>query len=92
MNPTTAIPSTTTTEPTTIPAIAPDDGPEDLVCSIPADDDEGPSTTVDDEEADSVVVSAVVRLEVSVSVGDRLVVVVSDVDVVTALGSVMLNL
>ena len=45
-----------------------------------------------DEEAVSDVVSAVVWLDVSVPVGDRLVVVVSDADVVEALGSVMLNL
>jgi hypothetical protein len=47
---------------------------------------------VDDDEADSEVVSAVAWLDVSVTVGDRLVVVASDVDVVKAFGSVMLNL
>lgn len=72
--------------------MAPDDGPEDSVDSIPADDDVGSSTPVDDEKADSEVVPTVVWLVVSVSIDDGLVVVVSDADVVEAFGSVMLNL
>lgn len=60
--------------------------------SIPEDDDVGSSAAVDDEEADSEVVSAVVWLDASVSVDDGLVVVASEVDVVEAFGSLILNL